>query len=81
MSLLNRGLTFVLPPTNPPIEDLCVDIMSSVRYKPRECRDEVEDNALRHMREIVESNTPTKNKRAIKLQKFEREENDVYESR
>lgn len=52
MTLLNKGLKHTLPPTKCPPEDLCVDVMSSVRYKPIEVKENIENSTFKILREI-----------------------------
>lgn len=70
MSLLNRFLKFVLPPVKPPNEDLCIDIMASVRYKPIEIKNDVELSAKKVIREIMKNGTSNNNREAQKLNKI-----------
>lgn len=68
--LLNKGLNFVLPPERFPIEDVCVDIMSAVRYLPRESKNDIETNAVDVVREKLNCNSP--NISAIKVHRIVR---------
>lgn len=68
--LLNKGLNFVLPPEKFPVEDVCVDIMSAVRYLPRYIKDDIEANAVGLVKEKLQHNSP--NISAIKLHRVVR---------
>lgn len=45
LHLLNKGLKFIPPPIQPPIEDICVDVMASVRRENDEVKQFIETNA------------------------------------
>ncbi len=66
MALLNKGLKHTLPPTKCPVEDICVDVMSSVRYKPADVKENIENNTFKILREVKTSH-PT-NDDNIRLQ-------------
>lgn len=59
-----------MPPTKPPVEELCIDVMSSVCRKPAEIREDIENNTLRIMRNLRREITTHKDKRAKNLCKI-----------
>lgn len=66
MTLLNKGLKHALPPTTVLVEDLCVDVMSSIRYKPNEIKENIENKTLQIIQETVAEHTS--NERDIRMQ-------------
>lgn len=57
IELLNKGLKFVVQPKTVPVEDLCVVVMSSVRYMNAAVQDDI-INTLNIMRQDKEIHTP-----------------------
>lgn len=70
VDLLNKGLNFAIPPAKPPVEDLCIDVMSSVRKKPAEIREDIENNTMKIMRELLRDKSAHKNKHASDFQRI-----------
>lgn len=71
MALLNRGLKFILPPKNPPVEDVAVDVMSSLRREIEVIKDTIEREAVSIVKEKMINE---RNKRKSKGL------NDMYEA-
>lgn len=61
-ALLNKGLKFCLPPTRPPVDELIVDVMSSVDKFPEEAGEEINEVAMRSIKNL--KRTSQKNKQA-----------------
>lgn len=52
MDLLNKGLKFCLPRSNPPVDQLVVDIMASIEQFTDEVKDEINETALRTVKKL-----------------------------